>query len=59
MKTLFVHGLHSASSDFDSDELFEFRDVNTAFLEVGVTASFSGRVKLRCAGSVAVTTANL
>lgn len=33
----------------------ELRDIDSAFLEVWVSAIFSGRVKLRSAGSVAET----
>ena len=59
MQTKLVHGFDAAGGDHDADVLFEFRNVDAALLEVGVAASFAGRVKLRGASTVAVTAANL
>ncbi len=39
--------------------LLEFRDVEAAALEVGLTTYLTGRVELRCAGTVGIPSADL
>ncbi len=56
-RTLFVDGADAPSRKGNANVLFELRNVDAALLEVWVSANFSGRVKLRCAGSVAETAA--
>ena len=45
--------------DLHNEGLVEFRNVDTLFLKVRETSSFSGRVELGRTGSVTVTSANL
>ena len=59
MQTQLVHSFYSASGNGNAHIFFEFRNINASLLKVWVATAFAGGVKLRRAGSVAVTAADL
>lgn len=52
MCATFVNSLESSGRENESDSFFEFRHINTFFLEIGIFANEPGRIKLGCASAV-------
>ena len=51
-RSVFLDGFDASSGDCYIDRLFQFRNVDFLFLEVGVATAHSGRVKLRRTSAV-------